>query len=58
MPFFILTNKQKVKGATMVMNDKVMDRITDKLGDICVLPFSVDEVIVVPKSMAGDPDAC
>ena len=56
MPFFLLTNKQKVKGATMVMNDKVMDRITDKLGDIYVLPSSVDEVIVVPKSMAGDPE--
>lgn len=55
MPFFLLTNKQKLKEATMVMNDKVKDRITDKLGDIYVLPSSVDEVIVVPKSMAGDP---
>ena len=56
MPFFLLTNEQKVKGATMVMNDKVMSRITEKLGDIYVLPSSVDEVLVVPKSMAGDPE--
>lgn len=54
MPFFLLTNQQKVKGASMVMNEKVMDRITGKFGDIYVLPSSTDEVIIVPKSVAGD----
>lgn len=54
MPFFLLTNQQKVKGASMVMNEKVMDKITGKFGDIYILPSSTDEVIIVPKSVAGD----
>ena len=54
MPFFLLTNQQKVKGASMIMNEKVMDKITGKFGDIYILPSSTDEVIIVPKSVAGD----
>lgn len=44
MPFYVLSNAQKTKGAVMVMDSKTMGQITDKLGDVYVIPSSVDEV--------------
>lgn len=54
MPFFVLTNQQKSKGAVMAINPKTMDRITAKLGDVYVIPSSVDETLIVPKSAVDD----
>ena len=54
LPFFILTNEQKVKGAILALDPKTMDRITDKFGPVYILPSSVDEVLIVPQSVAGD----
>lgn len=54
MPFFILTNQQKTKGAVMAVNPKTMDRITAKFGDVYVIPSSVDETLIVPKSAVDD----
>lgn len=56
VPFFLLTNQQKTKGAVMATTPKFMDKITEKLGEIYVIPSSVDEVLIVPKSVAGDPE--
>lgn len=56
IPFFILTNQQKVKGATMALNSKYMDQIVEKFGDIYVLPSSTHEVLIVPKTFVDDPD--
>ena len=56
IPFFLLTNKQKVKGATMALSSRVMDRIAEKFGGIYVLPSSTHEVLIVPKSFMADAD--
>lgn len=53
-PFFILTNQQKTKGAIMALNPKTMDRITAKFGEIYVIPSSVDETLIVPKTSVDD----
>lgn len=54
LPFFVLTNQQKTKGAVMAVNPKAMDRITAKFGDVYVIPSSVDETLIVPKSAVDD----
>ena len=54
IPYFILTNQQKTKGAVMAINPKTMDRITAKFGDVYVIPSSVDETLIVPKSCVTD----
>lgn len=48
-PFFVLTNQQKTKGAVMSINPKIMNRITAKLGEVYIVPSSVDETLIVPK---------
>lgn len=54
MPFFILTNQQKTKGAIMAVDPKTMDRITAKFGDVYVIPSSVHETLIVPKDAVDD----
>ncbi len=54
IPYFILTNQQKTKGAVMAVNPKTMDRIASHLGDVYVIPSSVDETLIVPKSAVED----
>ena len=54
VPYFILTNQQKTKGAVMAVNPKTMDRITAKLGEVYVIPSSVDETLIVPKRYVDD----
>ena len=54
LPFFVLSNQQKTKGAVMALEPKTMSLITEKLGDVYIIPSSVDEVIVVPKSVIDD----
>lgn len=56
IPFFLLTNQQKVKGANMALCSKFMDRITEKFGSVYVLPSSTHEVLIVPKAFMDDPD--
>lgn len=56
-PFFVLTSKSKCKGSAYVLVPEVMDKVTELLGgDIYVIPSSVDEVIVLPKTAADDVD--
>ena len=54
LPLYMLTNRQKTKGAVMAMCSKVMDAITAKFGEVYVLPSSVDEVLIMPKSAVAD----
>ena len=54
VPFFILTNQQKTKGAVQAINPKTMDRITAKFGEVYVIPSSVDETLIVPKRFVDD----
>ena len=46
---YVLTNDDKLNGAAMLLNDKVMDEVSEKLGgDYYILPSSVHEVLIVP----------
>ena len=54
MPYFILSNEHKTKGAIMAINPAVMNRIVAHLGDVYVIPSSVDEVIIIPKTFSDD----
>ncbi len=54
LPLYMLTNKQKTKGAVMALSAKFMDQITAKFGEVYVLPSSVDEVLIMPKSAVAD----
>lgn len=56
VPFFVLTNNQKHKGAVMAISNAIMDRITKKFGNVYILPSSIDEVIIVPQTMTGNLD--
>lgn len=55
VPMYILTNRQKTKGAYEVMNANAMTAIRDKIGDFYIIPSSVEEVIIVPQE-GNDPD--
>ena len=54
IPLYILTTPTKCKGATMVLNTKVMESIVDRFGDIYIIPSSVDEVLILPKSFGRE----
>ena len=52
---YVLSNSDKLNGAAVLLNDKVMDSITEKLGqDYYILPSSVHEVLIVPKTEQAD----
>lgn len=53
-PLYVLSNTKNAFGANMMLNTSVLDSITDKLGEIIILPSSVNEVIIVPKSTGRD----
>lgn len=50
IPVFILSNPQNTQGAGTVLNSTVMKKIIEKLGDVYILPSSVDEVLILPKN--------
>lgn len=46
---YVLTTKDKVNGACMLLNKKVMEKVVEKVGsDFFILPSSVHECLVVP----------
>ena len=52
---YVLSNQDKVHGAAVVLNDKVMDDITEKVGgEFYILPSSVHELLIVPKTEEVD----
>lgn len=52
---YVLSNEDKLNGAAMLLNDKVMDDITEKVGtDYFILPSSIHEVLIVPKTPEAD----
>lgn len=51
VPMYVLTNESKVNGAACVLNPNVQEQITETLGgDYFVLPSSVHETLIIPKS--------
>ena len=52
---FVLTNKHKMNGATMIMFDEVRQKVGKYVGgDYYILPTSVHEVIIIPKRYTSD----
>ncbi|MCR4745745.1 MAG: DUF5688 family protein [Lachnospiraceae bacterium] len=52
---YVLTNEDKLHGAAMILSDKVMDDVTEKIGqDFYILPSSLHEVLIVPKTEEVD----
>lgn len=48
---YVLTNEERLNGASMLLNRKAMGEISDKLGgDLIVIPSSVHETILLPAS--------
>lgn len=52
---YVLTNREKYLGATLIYFPKVMKRIAQTLGeDFYLLPASIHEWIIIPQSAVGD----
>lgn len=50
MPIYILTNKSKIKGASAILNRKVLKELADKYctDKIIAMPSSIHEFLVIP----------
>ena len=47
---YVLTNEQKLNGAAIILDQKTMDQVADRVGDkFFVLPSSIHELLVVPQ---------
>lgn len=47
---YVLTNEEKNFGAAAMLDTETMDKIHEELGECYILPSSVHEVLLVPKS--------
>lgn len=47
---YVLTTDSMINGAAAILNDTARQEIAEKLGDFYVLPSSIHEVMIVPKS--------
>ncbi len=51
VPMYVVTNEEKIHGASVLLNQDFMDSVADKLGgDYFILPSSVHECICIPKN--------
>lgn len=47
---YVLTNEQKLNGAAIILDQKTMDQVADRVGDkFFILPSSIHELLVVPQ---------
>lgn len=55
IPMYVLTNRERVFGASVILYDKYLDRIAESLGSsFYLLPSSIHEVILLPKQNGDD----
>ena len=48
---FILSNKRKINGASIILYNEYLAELSDKLGDdLLIMPSSIHEVLAVPAS--------
>lgn len=48
-PVYILTNRSKLNGATVILYDGLLDELAQKLGhDLILLPSSIHEFLIIP----------
>ena len=47
---YVLSNEQKINGAAVVLDDKLMDQVAERVGnEFYILPSSIHELLVIPK---------
>jgi len=55
LPMYVLTNKERLNGAASLLYEGQLEQIANRMGeDFYVLPSSIHEVIIVPKSKGTD----
>lgn len=55
LPMFVLTNKERLNGAASILYEGQLEQIGNILGnDYYILPSSIHEVIILPKSKGTD----
>lgn len=48
-PIYVVSNRSRVRGASMILSDQVIDELHEKLGEYyAVLPSSIHEVLATP----------
>lgn len=47
---YVLTNRSKCFGASGILDQSMLNRISERLGNFIVLPSSIHEVIVIPEN--------
>lgn len=52
---YVLTNEININGAAVIISEKVRHEIAHEVGDFYVLPSSIHEVLIVPKSSGMEP---
>lgn len=48
--FLILSNDEKMNGSVALISNEVLKKIGDKIGDYYILPSSIHECLIIPKS--------
>ncbi|MBA4698482.1 MAG: hypothetical protein H2212_03530 [Ruminococcus sp.] len=57
MPLYVLSNEEKHYGASMIADKQVLDSVAKSVGEeFYILPSSVHEIIIAPKSMWISPE--
>ena len=51
---YVLTNETKLNGAAVILNDDIRQEIAEKVGDFYILPSSIHETLIIPKSAELD----
>lgn len=57
IPLYIISTDTEINGASAILYEGVADRVRNMIGDFYILPSSIHEVIVVPKSYRDDIEA-
>lgn len=53
----VLSNENRIQGANMLLNEKALHDLHDRLGDYAILPSSIHEVLLLPDNGSMDPNS-
>jgi len=53
LPIFVVTNASKTHGAAVIMYDRLLEAVSERLGSFYVLPSSINECILAPGSLGN-----
>ena len=54
LPMYVITNKRKTYGASLLLSKKLMKKLEKALGSFAILPSSIHEIIAVPCQKDSD----